>query len=173
VSRFDDTPSTSSTKPDEAGVGSDVGAKDPQAAAEAPPPAEELRKALEHLGRAASSLRDRYLSDEKVNAATERARLEAEHVTEGVERVLRKAVGVLDELAVDAEKSITQVAREAEKTLRDAQKSAAPVLERGLSWLTAVLEGKSDSTASTAEDGEAKPTSSHGDDAPPDDGRKT
>ncbi|GAB4207103.1 MAG: hypothetical protein OHK0013_24400 [Sandaracinaceae bacterium] len=120
----------------------------------APPPSEELRKAVEHLGRAASSFRDRYLSDEKLHAATERARVEAEHLTEDAERALRRAGSALDELAVDAEKSIAQVAQEAEKTLRKAQRSAAPVLKLGIARLTEILGGKSVSTASSAEDPE-------------------
>lgn len=107
-------------------------------------PSEELRKAFDHLGKAALSFRDRYLSDDKVNAATERARVGAEHLADDAEKALRKAGGSLDVLAVDAEKSVGKVAEEAEKALREAQKAAAPALRAGLAKLSSLLEGKSD-----------------------------
>ncbi len=115
-------------------------------------PAEELRKALDHLGRAAASFRDRYVNDEKVHEVTEKARVGAEHLTADAEKAVRKAGGVLDELAVDAEQSLTKVAHEAEKALREAQKTAAPALRRGLARLSEIIEGKSDSTASSPEE---------------------
>lgn len=120
-------------------------------------PSEELRKAFDHLGKAALSFRERYLSDEKVNAATERARVGAEHLAEDAEKVLRKAGGSLDEIAVDAEKSVGKVAEEAEKALREAQKAAAPALRAGLAKLSSLLEGKSEPIPDEPTDGTKKP----------------
>jgi len=105
-------------------------------------PSEELRKALDHLGRAATSFRDRYLSDDKIHEVAEKARVNAEHLAEDAEKALRKAGGALDVVAVDAEQSVTRVAHEAEKTLREAQKAAAPAIKAGIARLTALLEGK-------------------------------
>jgi len=105
-------------------------------------PAEELTKGLVTSGRPATSFRDRYLSEDKIQEVTEKARVNAEHLAGDAEKALRKAGGALDVVAVDAEQSVTRVAHEAEKTLRDAQKAAAPVLKAGIARLTALLEGK-------------------------------
>ena len=110
--------------------------------AEVPPPTEELRKAFDHLGKAALSFKERYLSDEKIHEVTEKARVNAEHIAEDAEKALRKAGGSLDEIAVDAEKSVGKVAAEAEQALREAQKAAAPALRAGIAKLSALLEGK-------------------------------
>lgn len=128
------------------------------ARADAERPSEELRKALDHLGRAATSFRDRYLSEDKIQEVTEKARVNAEHLAEDAEKALRKAGGALDVVAVDAEQSVTKVAHEAEKTLREAQKAAAPAIKAGIARLTALLEGKSD------RDGEGDSTAPHHDD---------
>ena len=106
-----------------------------------PPPSEELRKAFDHLGKAALSFKERYLSDEKIHEVTEKARVNAEHIAEDAEKALRKAGGSLDEIAVDAEKSVGKVAAEAEQALREAQKAAAPALRAGIAKLSALLEG--------------------------------
>jgi hypothetical protein len=111
-------------------------------ATDAPAPSDELRKAFDHLGKAALSFRDRYLSDEKIHEVSEKARVNAEHIAEDAERALRKAGGSLDEIAVDAEKSVGKVAAEAEQALREAQKAAAPALRAGIAKLSALLEGK-------------------------------
>lgn len=116
--------------------------KAPDAAADTPAPSDELRKAFDHLGKAALSFRDRYLSDEKIHEVSEKARVNAEHIAEDAEKVLRKAGGSLDEIAVDAEKSVGKVALEAEQALREAQKAAAPALRAGIAKLSALLEGK-------------------------------
>lgn len=129
-------------------------------------PSEELRKALDHLGRAATSFRDRYLSEEKVHEVTEKARVNAEHLAEDAEKALRKAGGALDGIAVDAEQSVTKVAHEAEKTLRDAQKAAAPALKAGIARITALLEGKAET------EGEGDSTAPHHDEPPPADENK-
>lgn len=105
-------------------------------------PSDELRKAFDHLGKAALSFRDRYLSDEKIHEVSEKARVNAEHIAEDAEKALRKAGGSLDEIAVDAEKSVGKVAAEAEQALREAQKAAAPALRAGIAKLSALLEGK-------------------------------
>jgi hypothetical protein len=122
-----------------------------------PAPSEELRKAFDHLGKAALSFRDRYLSDDKIDAATERARVGAEHLAEDAERALRKAGGSLDEIAVDAEKSVGKVAEEAERALREAQKAAAPALRAGLAKLSSLLEGTSEPIPDEPIDGTKKP----------------
>jgi len=139
-------------EPEPAATAEEPEGSEPSRKAPSEAPAEELRKALDHLGRAAASFRDRYVSDEKVHEVTEKARVGAEHLTADAEKVVRKAGGVLDELAVDAEQSITKVAHEAEKALREAQKTAAPALRRGLARLSEIIEGKSDSTASSPEE---------------------
>lgn len=105
-------------------------------------PAEELRRALDHLGRAALSFRDRYLSDEQVQAAGEKARVGAEQLAEDAERALRKAGGSLDTFAEGAEQSVGRVAEEAERALREAQQAAVPKLRAGLARLSSLLEGK-------------------------------
>ncbi|MBX7193735.1 MAG: hypothetical protein K1X94_16890 [Sandaracinaceae bacterium] len=110
--------------------------------ADTPPPNEELRKALDHLGKAALSFRDRYLSDEKIHEVSEKARVNAEQIAEETEKALRKAGGSLDTFAVDAEKSVEKVAVDAEKALREAQKAAAPALRAGLAKLSSLIEGK-------------------------------
>ncbi len=145
----DETPKTDASPEDAAPTDADTAA-----------PSDELRKAIDHLGKAAVSFRERYLSDEKVTAATERARVGAEHLAEDAEKALRKAGGSLDGMAVDAEKSVGKVAEEAEKTLREAQKAAAPALRAGLAKLSSFLEGKSDPIPDESEpssDGTKKP----------------
>ncbi len=111
-------------------------------ASDAPPPTEELRKAFDHLGKAALSFKERYLSDERIQEVTEKARVNAEQIAGETEKALRKAGGSLDTLAVDAEKSVEKVAVDVEKALREAQKAAAPALRAGLAKLSSLLEGR-------------------------------
>lgn len=129
-------------------------------------PSEELRKAFDHLGKAALSFKERYLSDEKIQEVTERARLNAEHIAEDAEKALRKAGGSLDEIAVEAETSVTKVAAEAEHALREAQKAAAPALRAGMAKLSAFFEGKREPLPEV-EESSAREAAAPPGDAPP------
>ncbi len=100
-------------------------------------PSEELEEAVEHLGRAVSSLRDRFLSDAKIQETAEKAR-------EGTEKALREANVAIDALAADAGRSIDKLTSEAEKALREARQSAAPTIRAGLARLSSLFGGDAD-----------------------------